>query len=167
MRSPPLGNGTRELREHVEMEPNSQRSHYLSAPGDLDEVAVAGFFDRGFLAVERLISDDTLRELRDAYDGVVERRLAAAGDRHLGGLIRQVKSPSTAHPIFAANEAIDHGLQIAAKLFGHSRFERFYEMLIDKPAGTIHETPWHQDLGYFGKPVARTGMSGRIEDIQI
>jgi hypothetical protein len=141
--------------------------HRVASPTDLTEDAALAFRQRGFLAIDRLIDDGVLAQLRSAYDDVIDGKRAAVGDRHLGGVIRQVKDPSTAHPLFADNPAIDVGIRIAATVFGHDRFARFYEMLIDKPAGTVHETPWHQDLGYFGKPVASEGTPGGLEDIQV
>lgn len=141
--------------------------HRIATLADLDDDAVEAFRRRGFLAVDRLIGDDDLAVVRAAYDDVIAGRLAAPGDRLLGGIIRQVKGPSSASGVFADNAAIDAGLQVAAAVFGHDRFEPVYEMLIDKPPHTPHETPWHQDIGYFGKPVVRAGAPGAIEDIQI
>jgi ectoine hydroxylase-related dioxygenase (phytanoyl-CoA dioxygenase family) len=141
--------------------------HRIATLAELDHPARVAFLARGFLAVDRFVDDHALDGLRAAYDDVIARRTVAAGDRQLGGIIRQVKAPSTAHPVFAANDAIAAGVRVASQLFGHEHFDRFYEMLIDKPAGTPHATPWHQDIGYFGRPVVRPGTSGRLEDIQI
>jgi hypothetical protein len=142
-------------------------THRIADLGEFDDEVAAATLRRGFLAIERLVDHSTLDDLRGAYDDVIDRRVTAAGDRHLGGIIRQVKDPSTAHSLFADNPAIDAGRWLAARLFGHDRVARFYEMLIDKPAGTPHETPWHQDLGYFGKPVAAEGTPGDLDDIQV
>jgi Phytanoyl-CoA dioxygenase (PhyH) len=134
-----------------------------------DPLAPVAFLADGFLCIDRFVDDDLLDEARAAYDDVVHRRVAAQGDRLLGGLIRQVRSPSTDHPYFVHNAIVDRGIRLAAHLFGGTsdHYDKFYEMLIDKPAGTPHETPWHQDIGYFGRPVAPAGTSTAVPDLQI
>lgn len=121
----------------------------------------------GFAVVPRLVDDDTLRDLRAAYDDLVERRVASRGDRHLGGIIRQIKHPGMDHPTFAGNDAIRAATDIARAVFRRSDLTKVYDMLIDKPAGTAHATPWHQDVGYFGRPVAAEGFATNIPDIQV
>jgi len=138
----------------------------LSTPDDLDAGGVDGFRQNGFVAFERFVDADALDMLRAAYDDIIDGRTVAAGDRQLGGIIRQVMGPSVSDERFRTNDAIRAGVDVATRTFGHDRFEMVYDMMIDKPAGTDHETPWHQDLGYFGKPVSAPGTSGAIEDIQ-
>ena len=137
---------------------------------DVDAVTpeVADAFQRdGYLVVERLIADDELDRIRQAYDDIVSGRTRARGDRLLGDIIRQVKDPSVDHPRFAANGAIDAGTLLATRLFGRDDLVKVYEMLIDKPPGTEHETPWHQDVGYWGRPVAPAGSPTGVADAQI
>jgi ectoine hydroxylase-related dioxygenase (phytanoyl-CoA dioxygenase family) len=119
----------------------------------------------GFLAIERLVDEDTLQALRDAYDDVLERDVPARGDRMLGGITRQVMMPSTAHPVFDANPAIDEATEIATDVFGTAAV-RFFDMLIFKPAGHPHETPWHQDMAYADMPTAPAGRTIPLETIQ-
>ena len=135
--------------------------------GDVDDDVREAFLATGFLAVDRLVDDGAVDELRDAYDDIIAGRVRARGDRQLGGIIRQVKDPSREHPVFRANAAIDAGKELARRLFGRDDVAKVYEMLIDKPAGTEHETPWHQDIGYWGRPVAPPGTFTKIPDIQI
>jgi hypothetical protein len=44
---------------------------------------------------------------------------------------------------------------------------RVFDMLIDKPGGTVHETPWHQDVSYFRRPAAPKGTSTVVDDVQV
>jgi ectoine hydroxylase-related dioxygenase (phytanoyl-CoA dioxygenase family) len=139
----------------------------VSTPADVDDDVAAAFRDHGFMVVDRLVGEDTVEVLRSAYDDIIEGRVAARGDRLLGDLIRQVKHPSKDHPIFERNAAIDAGTDLARRLFGRPRLTKVYEMLIDKPAGTPHDTPWHQDVGYYGRPVAAPGARTDLDDVQI
>ena len=133
----------------------------------IDEPTRQQLLADGFGVVERLVDDATLDQLRGAYDDIIEGRVLARGDRLLGDVIRQVKHPSKDHPVFAANAALEAGCRLAERLFAREGFTKVYEMLIDKPAGTVHETPWHQDAGYFGRPVAEPGTPTGFPDIQV
>jgi hypothetical protein len=124
-------------------------------------------FGRGFGVVERFVDEDTLETLRAAYDDIIDRRVLARGDRHLGGIIRQVKNAWRDHPAFDANAAVERGLELGRALFGRDDLARVYDMLIDKPPGAMEPTPWHQDIGYFGRPVAPPGTRSDYPDIQI
>ena len=139
----------------------------IPSPADVTDDVAARFREEGFLVVDRLVDDDVVDEIRAAYDELIEGQVAARGDRLLGDLIRQVKHPSKDHPFFESNGAIDAGAELARRLFGRPRLTKVYEMLIDKPGGTPHETPWHQDVGYFGKPVAAPGTRTDLDDVQI
>ena len=134
-----------------------------------DPDAAPRFHRDGYLCIDRLLDDRLLDEARTAYDQVISGEVQARQDRLLGGLIRQVRSPSTDHPYFVDNDAVTLGRRLAATLFGGepSDYGKFYEMLIDKPAGTPHETPWHQDIAYFGRPVAPPGFPSAVPDLQI
>lgn len=141
---------------------------------DLDTLTAAPdaatrFHRDGYLCIDRFLPDDTLAAARTAYDEVISGEVRARQDRLLGGLIRQVRSPSTDHPYFVDNDAVTLGRGLAAFLFGGAvdDYGKFYEMLIDKPAGTPHETPWHQDIAYFGRPVAPPGFPSAVPDLQI
>lgn len=117
----------------------------------------------GFLAIEELVDRETLETLRAAYDDVLAAD--SAGDRMLGGITRQVMMPSTAHPAFDANPAVVAATEIAEHVFGTRAF-RFFDMLIYKPAGHPHETPWHQDMSYAEMPVAPAGQPIPLDTIQ-
>jgi ectoine hydroxylase-related dioxygenase (phytanoyl-CoA dioxygenase family) len=109
----------------------------------------------GFIAIPMLVAGDDLAQLREAYDEVLADG-SAPGDRQLGAITRQVMGPSRAHPVFADNAALRAAREVGAQLLG-GPVSHFYDMLIDKPPGHPHETPWHQDLAYSIRPVAPAG----------
>lgn len=130
----------------------------------LTEELVERFHEDGFLALPALVGADALADLRAAYDELLEQRVAT--DRNLGGITRQVMVPSMAHPVFNDNEALRRGREIVGQLFGTTTAARTYDMLIYKPPGHPHETPWHQDAGYFERPVAKTGTPIPFRSVQ-
>jgi len=132
----------------------------------LTETEVARFWDDGFLSVPQLIDDAELQRLRDAYDDIIAFRVESPTDRNLGGITRQVLVPSMVHPAFETNGAIDTAREIMHDLFGCAASNRTYDMLIDKPAGHPHETPWHQDAAYFARPVTEPGFTLPLVSIQ-
>jgi Phytanoyl-CoA dioxygenase (PhyH) len=119
----------------------------------------------GFLVFERLIDDGAVRELGAAYDQILERDVAAIGDRLLGGITRQVMMPCLSHPAFDRNPALDAAAEIAERLVGAAPV-RTFDMLIYKPPGHPHETPWHQDMSYLEMPVAPAGTAIPLDTLQ-
>jgi ectoine hydroxylase-related dioxygenase (phytanoyl-CoA dioxygenase family) len=111
----------------------------------------------GFVVLDRFLDPDLLAALRAGYDDILLGRVTADGDRMLGDRIRQVMCPSNAHPVFAGNAAVAAGLDIARQVFGTDEVHRTFDMLIDKPAGLRHETPWHQDFAYGRVPFTAPG----------
>jgi hypothetical protein len=109
----------------------------------------------GFLVKQQFADADTLELLRDAYAEVLQGH--TEGDRMLGGVTRQVMQPCAAHPVFDDNPLIERGRQVVRELYSTTDAVRVFDMLIYKPAGHPHETPWHQDLGYAGLPFAPAG----------
>jgi len=121
----------------------------------------------GFLVWDSFVDVEVLAELRRAYDEVIERQVAAAGDRMLGGVTRQVMIPSSAHPTFDRNVVVRDAIHIGRQLFGTDEVHRSFDMLIYKPPGHPHETPWHQDMAYSGRPTAAAGTPIALESIQV
>ena len=120
----------------------------------------------GFLVLPEFLEAGVLADLRAAYDEVIERQVHADGDRMLGGITRQVMFPAWAHPTFDRNAAVRRGIEIARRLLGMDEVHRSFDMLIYKPPGHPHETPWHQDMAYSGHPVAKPGLTIPLESIQ-
>lgn len=109
----------------------------------------------GFLGIEHLVEADTVAQLREAYDEILDGRVEAAGDRMLGRRIRQVMHPADAHPAFDQNPALREVAEIADQVLGES--VRLFDMLIYKPPGHPEVTPWHQDAAYGEVPFRRAG----------
>lgn len=117
-------------------------------------------FDRdGFAIVENLANVDTLAQLRAVYDGMLSGAIPCPGtDRDLGGITRQIMVPHAHHPLFSNNPAVDTAREVARSLMRCDDPKFFFSMLIHKPGGHPHATPWHQDIAYAGKPFNRAGV---------
>lgn len=112
----------------------------------------------GFLVREEFADQATLDIIRVAFDEVLEAN--QPGDRMLGGVTRQVMVPADHHSVFAENDLLERGKIIVRQLLDVADDDeviRTFDMLIYKPAGHPHETPWHQDLSYAGMPFAPAG----------
>ena len=120
----------------------------------------------GFLVFERFIDRETLAALRAAYDEILMGDIEADGDRMLGAMTRQVMRPSSAHPTFDSNPALDRAIAIARQVFATADVRRTYDMLIYKPPGHPHDTPWHQDRAYDIQPFAEPGTPNTLESVQ-
>lgn len=120
----------------------------------------------GFLVFDRFLEPDTLTALRAAYDDVLSGRVTASGDRRLGELTRQVMRPSRDHATFDRNAAVDAALRIGRRLLGAEEVVRKFDMLIYKPAGHTHATPWHQDMAYDATPFAAPGTTHQLTSVQ-
>jgi ectoine hydroxylase-related dioxygenase (phytanoyl-CoA dioxygenase family) len=116
----------------------------------------------GFLRIERLIDDETVAALCEAYDEVVSE--GRDGARMLGGITRQLMMASQLHPLFKSNPALDAARELVTPLLHDPTY--LFDMLIYKPPGHPHETPWHQDMSYTGYPVAEPGISIPLFSIQ-
>lgn len=133
---------------------------------DVTEKQVDAWRQDGFLVLDTFVDDATLQLLRDGYDDIVSRRVRAAGDRELGNVTRQIMRPSEADSRFDDNAALRSALRISQKLLGASKVHRNFDMLIYKPAGHPHETPWHQDAAYGQMPFAAEGTPLHPDSIQ-
>ena len=127
-----------------------------STPAD----PVARFERDGFAVIDGLADRATVAELGAVYDDMLSGALPCPGtDRELGGLTRQIMAPDRHHPIFADNPAIAQARRIAGELMGCVDPQFFFSMLIYKPPGHPHETPWHQDMSYAWMPFTRAGTA--------
>jgi ectoine hydroxylase-related dioxygenase (phytanoyl-CoA dioxygenase family) len=109
----------------------------------------------GFVAIDRLIDDDTVAELREAYDEILNRHGLARADEMLGGRIRLITWPAATHATFADNAALAVLGEVADQVLGEASFT--FDMLIYKPSGDPEITPWHQDMAYTTQPFAPAG----------
>jgi len=120
----------------------------------------------GFVVMDRFLDESTLTELRSEYDDILAGNISAAGDRNLGGVTRQVMRPSEDSAVFDDNGGLRRGFEIARQIFGTQDVVRSFDMLIYKPAGHPHDTPWHQDASYLEEPFAEAGRSIPNQSIQ-
>jgi ectoine hydroxylase-related dioxygenase (phytanoyl-CoA dioxygenase family) len=125
----------------------------------IDAARVAREFDtRGFAIVSGLASAATVRELGKIYDGMLDGSIPCPGtDRQLGGITRQIMMPHAHHPYFLENEAVARAREIAKLLVRTDQPQMRLSMLIYKAPGHPHETPWHQDMSYAGRPQLAAG----------
>ena len=121
-------------------------------------ILVQDFDQKGFIVVDRLISDAAVEEIAAVYDDILEGKVdCGIDDSNLGRITRQVMVPSKYHPLFRANAALDEARRIAADLLRCAKPLFSFDMLIYKPPQHPHTTPWHQDLSYTGMPFAKAG----------
>lgn len=132
---------------------------------ELGAEALASYERDGFLVIDRLVDDEDLDRLRGAYDDVLDQRVAARRDGWLGGITRQVMLPGQDDARFRENAALTAATDIAEQVFdGPVDFQ--FDMLIYKPPGHPHPTPWHQDMSYSVQPIAPAGTPIRLTAIQ-
>ncbi|WP_447755264.1 phytanoyl-CoA dioxygenase family protein [Sphingopyxis fribergensis] len=112
----------------------------------------------GFAIAPALAELPLIAEMRAVYDGMLDGSIPCPGtDRDLGGLTRQIMLPHLHHPLFARNAALDRAKDIAVDLIGCPDPQFFFSMLIYKPPGHPHETPWHMDMAYAAMPMTAAG----------
>lgn len=118
----------------------------------------------GFGSLDALADEGTVAALALAYDRVLARDFQ--GSRQLGGITRQVMLPAAVDAVFADNAALRSGFEIARVLLGVPDVHRTFDMLIYKPAGHPHPTPWHQDASYAERPFVLPGAVIPLRTVQ-
>ena len=114
----------------------------------------------GFLAFPTLVDRDTVTQLGAVYDAMLAGEIdVTPTDNALGRITRQIMVPSTYHPLFRDNPALDAGRAIARELLGVPNPRPIFDMLIYKEPGQTAETPWHQDFAYSQMPYAPAGAA--------
>jgi len=119
-----------------------------------DEQA-AFFREHGYLALERITSDEEIAWLGERYDALFAKRSAwfdvsqpfgAGAEDRLG----QMLFPEQRAPELRDTFYFRNARRIAARLLGlaESSLEAWGHMIL-KPAGNGHATPWHQDEAYW------------------
>lgn len=132
-------------------------------PSDLfervDTEAIADHFAaQGFAVAKDIAGPDCIATLKDVFDKMLDGTIPCPGtDRELGGLTRQIMMPHLHHSAFQESEGFHNARDIAARLLGTDEPFFVYSMLIYKPPGHPHTTPWHSDLAYAGRPQTPAG----------
>ncbi len=114
--------------------------------------------DKGYLLVEKVVSDEQLAELRRVISDVKEqsRRVAVSDARYdvapghsaARPMLRRLKNPVTAHPAFDALMRAPAIVDVVAELIGGTvRFD--HSKLNFKPAGGQAKIEWHQDWAFY------------------
>lgn len=126
----------------------------------MDQAAVERFRRDGFLAFPRLADAATVAEIGRIYDAMLAGEIdVTPTDNPLGRTTRQIMLPSTYHPIFRDNAALDAAREIARALLGAADPRPVFDMLIYKEPGQLATTPWHQDYSYARMPFTPAGVS--------
>ncbi|MEO0883703.1 MAG: phytanoyl-CoA dioxygenase family protein [Pseudomonadota bacterium] len=121
---------------------------------------VSAFERDGFAVVPQLADAKDVAAMREAYDSILNGTInGGAFDRNLGDITRQIMIPHLIHPAFGDSPVIERARKVAGDLMGRQAPNLFYSMLIYKPPGHPHETPWHQDIAYVGRPFTEAGAS--------
>lgn len=144
---------------------SSERTAARTPPIVTDE-QIRAFREDGFLAIPRLVDDDTVARLRDAYDEFLVSDVGGQDNRKLGGVVRQIMYPHSHHPYFADNPARDAAYQVACALMGEDDPVFFYDMLLSKAPGETKPTLWHQDHAYAQIPFTPAGTMPPNEWVQ-
>lgn len=136
-----------------------------TAPLDVDitDADVAFFHENGYLAVDRLITDEELEWLRATYDEIFGARAGGfpAGafdvtrryDEDATGHDRrftQVLFPELSEPMLRETLYVRNGRRIASCLLDRPANEiTNWGHMLTKPATIGYEAPWHQDEAYW------------------
>jgi hypothetical protein len=122
---------------------------------EISDAEVAAFREQGFLAVERLTTDEELAWLARTWDALfadrrtwfdVSRPFGTAAEARLG----QMLFPESRAPALRETLAFRNARRIAARLLGadESALVSWGHMIL-KPARYGEATPWHQDEAYW------------------
>ncbi|HEX4197103.1 MAG TPA: phytanoyl-CoA dioxygenase family protein [Caulobacteraceae bacterium] len=132
----------------------------------MDKATVERFRRDGFLTIRRLADSETVRAIGAVYDDMLSGAIdVTPTDNPLGRITRQIMVPSTYHPIFRSNPALDAAREIAVALLGVPEPRPIFDMLIYKEPGQVAETPWHQDFSYTRMPCAPAGSTIPADEI--
>ena len=139
------------------MEINEKES---ALPIDVTDKQVAFFRENGYLDIERITTDEEVKQLMVLYDQLFARR--AGEDRglyydlgaqrgHEGrDVLPQVLGPDLHFPELRQSLYYQNALKLATKLLGVGAAEiTIAGHMILKPAQYGVETPWHQDEAYW------------------
>ena len=129
------------------------------------------FRENGYLAIERLVEEDELVWMREAYDRIFEARagrevgdqfdLAGADEEGVEAKLPQILSPSKYAPELLNGRFRDAVQSIAKALLGDGA-EVGGDHAILKPALIGAATPWHQDEAYWDPAFDYAALSAWI-----
>ncbi|MFB6135322.1 MAG: phytanoyl-CoA dioxygenase family protein [Halobacteriaceae archaeon] len=132
---------------------------------ELSQAQVDSYREDGFLALDRITTDEEVDRLVDVYDRLFttrtdrdERKELAATDEEGNETLPQVNGASEYEPDLLETRYFDNASAIAERLLGEEAEFRG-DHAIRKPAGDGAETPWHQDEAYWDPTLEYDALS--------
>jgi ectoine hydroxylase-related dioxygenase (phytanoyl-CoA dioxygenase family) len=127
---------------------------------DIDEDQVAFFRENGYLAIDRITTDDEVEWIRERFDQLFDRReggfpgaffdTARPYDAEGEDLFTQALFPEARFPGLRETQFVRNGRRIAARLLDVPADElQHWGHMLRKPARVGYEAPWHQDEAYW------------------
>lgn len=125
------------------------------------------FLNRGFTAIEDFVPQQEMELLHDIYNTLLEDTERTKGLRSdLSGInqetkqerIVQIMTPSRLMPELQQTETYARAITTAKEYLG-SDMALDFDMMINKPANSLAETPWHQDAAYWIKMPDKRAVS--------
>ncbi len=127
---------------------------------DIDDEQVAFFHENGYLAIERITTDEEIEWLRRRFDELFEARQGGAPgaffdtarpyDEEGDDLFAQALFPELAVPALRDTQFVRNGKRIACKLLGQPEDKvHNWGHMLRKPARIGESAPWHQDEAYW------------------
>ena len=114
----------------------------------------AAFLAQGFARFDNVLPDDEWQFLSDIYDDLFADPQAHPNFTQLGGtgdngeqLMPQILSPHSTHPQLLETQYFRRISELAKELLGPEAKLATSHMIL-KPAGSMRDTPWHQDQSY-------------------
>ena len=126
---------------------------------DIDEEQVAFFHEHGYLAIDRITTDDEVAWLRAIFDEVFRTRqggvpgaffdTARPYDEDGDDLFTQALLPEIRFPELRATQFVRNGRRIASRLLGTAEADlQHWGHMLSKTARVGAAAPWHQDEAY-------------------
>lgn len=125
------------------------------------------FLNRGFTAIEDFVPQQEMDLLHEIYNTLLEDTERTKGLRSdLSGInqetkqerIVQIMTPSRLMPELRQTETYARATTTAKAYLGPD-MELDFDMMINKPANSLAETPWHQDAAYWIKMPDKRAVS--------
>jgi ectoine hydroxylase-related dioxygenase (phytanoyl-CoA dioxygenase family) len=139
----------------------------------LDQDQVEFFRVNGFLAIDRITTDDEVEWLKGVYDELFQARAGEKSGMYfdLGGrrgkderdVLPQILAPERHRPELAETIYARNARRLGAQLLGVAESDlqpsTFTGHMIFKPPGYGRDTPWHQDEAYWDPTLVYRSVS--------
>lgn len=133
----------------------------------LDKHQVEQFHNHGYLALDALIPEEEIEQVRDIYDRLFGEKTGwdkgdqfdLAGTDEGEAALPQLLRPSRYAPELRETHYVRNAQAIAQQLLGPEMIEKHGEHMIFKPARFGAATPWHQDQAYHDPTMCQRGVN--------